>query len=116
MHNENDRPVKKTKLFRTPSGKVCVCLCVHLCLRESERRDEYVCVCFAVDTLHLVLFFFKCEMIPNFGHSLTFTVGFLALCNCANSILNVVVCGGNNSLRGKMIPELSWPHNAGDSN
>ena len=25
--------------------------------------------CFAVDTLHFVVFFFKCEMIPNFGHS-----------------------------------------------
>ena len=30
----------------------------------------------AVDTLHFVIFFFKCEMIPNFGHFLSFTNSF----------------------------------------
>ena len=70
--------------------------------------------CFEVDTLHFVIFFFKCLMIPNFGHSLSFTDGFLALHHCL--ILNVAVCVRNNSPCGKMSSELSRPHNTGDRN
>ena len=72
--------------------------------------------CFAVDTSHFVIFFFKCEMIRNFEHSLSFTDSFLALRHRANSILNVLVCVHNNNPCGKMIPVLSRPHNAGDKN
>ena len=72
--------------------------------------------CFAVNTLHFVIFFFKCEMIPNFGHSLSFTGSFLAHRHRTNSVLNVVVCVHNNSPCGKMIPELSRSHNVGDRN
>ena len=59
MHNENDRPEKKTKqlasipektyrylfqLLLTPEVKVCVCLCVHACVMECERDEMNVCV------------------------------------------------------------------------
>ena len=71
---------------------------------------------FAVNTLHFIIFFFKYEMIPNLGHYLTFTERFLAPRHRANSILNIVVCVHNNSLCGKIIPDLSRPNNAGDRN
>ena len=67
--------------------------------------------CCAIHTLHFVIFFFKCEMIPNFGHSLSFTDSFSALLHRAHSIVNVVVCVHNNSPCGKMTPEWSRPHN-----
>ena len=66
MHNENDRPVKKTRLLafipekhievfiptipNSGSKGVCLfmCACVHVCVRESERRDKCLCVCVGV--------------------------------------------------------------------
>ena len=78
-------------------------------------RAVVVLQCCFVNTLHFVIFFLKCEMTPDFGHSLTFKDGVLALRHHVNSVLNVVVCVHNNS-PWKNDPWVKQPHNADDKN